>query len=126
MLLLSAFSMRILEGDIPISGNNFNYYENCFWFICITITTVGYGDIYPVSDLGHIMVCLCCVWSSMNTSVITFLLVTNLSLNHNEQKSLQLLKNVDQTLERKQLCKDYIRTAIYRLWLNRKYKLRFR
>ena len=126
VLFLTVFSLRIVEGDIPIDGNHFVHYQNCFWFICITITTVGYGDMYPVSDLGHIMVCFCCIWSCFNTSVVAFMLVSNLSLNQAERKSLQILKNVDDTLSRKSLCKEYIQTTVYRLWLNKKYKTEFR
>ena len=88
---------------MPIDGNKFIYYENGFWFIGITFASVGYGDISPVSTLGHIVVGIFCIWSTFNTSVITVLLVTNLSLNQHENKSLQLLKNVDKKLTIKRI-----------------------
>lgn len=125
MWIFCTFAIKIVEADVPVDGNKFQYYQNCFWFIGITFTTVGYGDISPVSSLGHILVCLCCIWSTFNISVILFLLVTNLSLKQHEQKSLQLLKNVDNTLQRKKICGEYIRIAVWRLWLNKKYKFSY-
>ena len=95
MWILSTFALKIVEADVPVNNNEFHYYQNCFWFIGISLTTVGYGDTHAVSELGYIFVCMCCVWSTFNNSVVTFLLVSNLSLKQNEQKSLQLLKNID-------------------------------
>ena len=104
MWILSTFALKIVEADVPVNNNEFHYYQNCFWFIGISLTTVGYGDTHAVSELGYIFVCMCCVWSTFNNSVVTFLLVSNLSLKQNEQKSLQLLKNIDNTLSKKKLC----------------------
>jgi hypothetical protein len=123
MWLLSTFAIKMLEADLPVSGNKFIYYQNCFWFIGISLTTIGYGDIYPVSSLGQFFVCFCCIWSTFNNSVVTFLIVSNLSLKKNEHKSLQMMKKIDESLKQKKICGQYIKTVIWRLWLNKKYDL---
>lgn len=33
--------------------DNIPYYSNALWFCCVTITTVGYGDITPSTSLGY-------------------------------------------------------------------------
>jgi len=53
------------------------------------------------------------------------MMISNFSLSQSEQKSLQLLRNVDNTLQRKKISKEYIRIAIYRLWLNKKYQFKY-
>ena len=33
----------------------FNSLDDAFWFTCVTVTTVGYGDMYPVTTAGRIV-----------------------------------------------------------------------
>ncbi len=47
MLLISTISLTIFEDDMPLA--------NAFWWSIVTLTTVGYGDITPVSIGGRII-----------------------------------------------------------------------
>jgi hypothetical protein len=61
LTILLGFVLRTFERTSGDEGNNFNYAWNAFWVIILTMTTIGYGDIYPVTHLGRISAVLACM-----------------------------------------------------------------
>ena len=55
LLLLGALVMHLLERGV---NQNFATYGNSLWWAVTTITTVGYGDEYPVTGAGRIVAAL--------------------------------------------------------------------
>ena len=48
--------------EIEIGGaNDFSYFSNAIWCVILTISTVGYGDIYPKTDIGRFIVIFICI-----------------------------------------------------------------
>ena len=45
--------MYMIEGTIP--GTSFNNIPNSIYWAIVTMTTVGYGDITPVTPLGKLL-----------------------------------------------------------------------
>jgi voltage-gated potassium channel len=46
-------------------------YEDSIWFVLQTITTVGYGDIIPITDIGKVMGIISMLSALILTSIIT-------------------------------------------------------
>lgn len=48
-MILSALILFSVEPDI------FDTFFDAFYWAAVTLTTVGYGDIYPTTDIGRLM-----------------------------------------------------------------------
>jgi voltage-gated potassium channel len=53
MVIFCAIGILNLEKDVP--GSNIKTAEDALWWAWVTITTVGYGDRYPVTTEGRIV-----------------------------------------------------------------------
>lgn len=77
-LIVCGYALRMFERPmIPISKQDFNDLGNCLWCVLITMTTVGYGDFYPISNFGRMIGILACLWGVFIVSIFVVTL-TNL------------------------------------------------
>ncbi|MDP2423753.1 MAG: ion transporter, partial [Bacteroidales bacterium] len=51
ILIIASFFMYEIEGDIQ--PDKFPNIFSCFWWGIATLTTVGYGDVYPITAMGQ-------------------------------------------------------------------------
>lgn len=52
ILLSGAIILFVIEGG---TNPNINSFDDSLWYLVVSITTVGYGDIYPVTTTGRII-----------------------------------------------------------------------
>jgi hypothetical protein len=71
-VLICAYALRVAERPVQ---DGFNIYANAMWCVIVTMTTVGYGDIYPISHPGR----LAAVVSSLVGSAILALLIASVT-----------------------------------------------
>ena len=58
---------------------DFGFYWNCFWCIIITMTTVGYGDYFPTTLLGRIVIFITSIWGVFIVSMLVVALTNTLN-----------------------------------------------
>jgi voltage-gated potassium channel len=57
-VVLGTVGSYLTEGSI---GEPFNNFWNCFWWTLVTMSTVGYGDMFPVTTSGRIIALICMI-----------------------------------------------------------------
>ena len=56
MLFLAAIGIRHFEGEVQ--PEHFSTFADCLWWAVVSLTTVGYGDVYPVTAGGKVFAAL--------------------------------------------------------------------
>lgn len=92
---LFGFVLRIFERPLSIASNqDFNSINNAFWVTLITMTTVGYGDFFPKSNIGRLIGILIAFWGVAFVSLFVVTLTNLLLFKNGEEKSFILLQRL--------------------------------
>ena len=66
------------------------------------MTTVGYGDFFPRSIIGRILISFIAIWGFYTVSLLVVVLKTTLSLSNLEDRALNVLTCVEMKTELRQ------------------------
>lgn len=75
--VISLFNDNIAFNNIPKTLGEFDFYLKHIYFSFITITTIGYGDIYPLTTLGQFLVIIEVITGIILTNVILGLVISS-------------------------------------------------
>ena len=103
IVLICAYFVKIAEygimeyktESINLSDkNDLAYLLNCIWLIIITMVTVGYGDEYPKSHFGRIVIIIAAILGMLLVSIIIVSLGNLIEFTDEEKKAYSLLKKM--------------------------------
>ena len=72
--------------------SGFTDIPTAFYWVVITMTTVGYGDIFPVSGLGKLVGTFCAISGALTMSLPLPVIVSNFEKYYEDQIKLDLLR----------------------------------
>lgn len=101
-ILLFAQGIRICEAPIARVTEEMNHFDyiNAIWSVILTMTTVGYGDIYPRTTIGRVVYFLCAMFGVVVVSMIVVTVMNMLEMSSTESKAFTVIKK---TTSRKNL-----------------------
>lgn len=84
--------LHIFEGPMTtVSGQNYESMFSCMWNVIITLSTVGYGELYPKTFFGRIVGVIICFWGVFILSLFVVTITNSLEFSSNEDKAFSLL-----------------------------------
>lgn len=55
LLFVYSISLAVLQAERGAPDANITNFGDALWWACVTIATVGYGDLYPVTIMGRLL-----------------------------------------------------------------------
>jgi len=66
---------------------------NSFWLVLITMTTVGYGDLYPTNYFGRVLAIISCIFGTFFLSLLVVFLNNVITFDELEKTVNNILKS---------------------------------
>ena len=96
-ILMLSFMLKVVEGPAYTDerpSNDFRSIENCLWNILVTMTTVGYGDMFPITNLGRIINIFASIVGAFFVALLTLSLQNALAFTSFEEQAYFLRKKL--------------------------------
>lgn len=122
-----AYFLHIIESPVEninnIGGalNNYKSFDNCLWNVFIIITTVGYGDYYPISTLGRLAAVMVSLIGIVLVSLIIMTLQNSSKFSSYEAKSKDFIDRLNAKLEIKEQASNYFKETLKFLMFKSRY-----
>ena len=96
---LRSVEMFFMNGQDPSKVFDWRYFWNGLWCIIITMSTVGFGDFYPISLLGRTIAVLSCFWGAFLISMMVAGLTNAVEFNSQESISYDSIKSAQYDID---------------------------
>lgn len=89
VLLIYSASLAVLDEERYLPGATINSFGKAVWWSITTVTTVGYGDVYPVTNTGRVIAVLLMIGGIGLVGVVTAALASWIIERVSEEDALK-------------------------------------
>ena len=95
--IFHGWMIMIAEGPIDRRTQDMDFTRlfNAMWAAIVTMTTVGYGDMYPRTDVGRIIMVCCSIYGVVIVSAMVVTLTNELEMTPLELQSWTVMKKLE-------------------------------
>lgn len=113
-VLVFALAIRTTEKPLKLATDRMDHsqFVSCVWESFITMTTVGYGDFYPRTNKGRVIMVACALYGILGLSLIVVSVTNILQMSIREKRAYLLLKRVNYKQSMKKISTELISKAI--------------
>lgn len=101
--------LRMFEMLTPGGYDKYKFYTNGIWNIIVAMTTVGYGDYYPITSIGRFVVVLSIILGTLITSLTIVALNGITEFRHNEKRAFTILQRIEMRKSLHDACQKIIK-----------------
>ncbi len=109
LIVISATGMFLVEGDVQ--PEEFGSIPRALWWATVTLTTVGYGDVVPITPLGRMLGIVIVITGIGMAALPAGIMASGFTSEINRRRERFKAKVMDRIIDGKLLQKD-------RLWLD--------
>lgn len=95
---VSAFYLKLTEQSFKSESKKlnfeFDYFINPMWLNAVTMTTVGYGDMYAQTHMGRSISVINCIIGMILVSLAVITLESAIEFNKEEEKTFSMIKRM--------------------------------
>ena len=106
--------LQIIEGPAyneSMGSNDFRTINNCLWNVLVTMTTVGYGDTYPITNLGRIVNIISSIGGTIFVSLLTLSLQNIMNFTSYEDNAYLYREKMLMDEQKELVAGKYFKTA---------------
>jgi len=100
-IVFFAQAVRIAEAPLIRITPDMDYFDflNSVWAVVLTMTTVGYGDIFPRTGVGRVIMFFCSVTGVVVIALIVTTVQSELQMENSESRAFTVINKISAMAE---------------------------
>ena len=94
MMMIVLFSSAVYFADADTPGSYFHSIPHAFWWAVVTMTTVGYGDMMPVSVWGKLVGSMCAIAGVLTIALPVPVIVSNFNYFYHRETDADCMQRL--------------------------------